>query len=839
MFIIGITKVKDTHNKLARIYYGISNKGRCSMKGIIMAGGAGSRLRPLTCDLPKPMVPIMNKPVMFYSVELLKKHGIEDIGVTLQYLPRVIQNYFGDGSKYKVRLHYFIEESPLGTAGSVKNAQKLLDETFIVVSGDALTNIDLSKAVKFHRKKRSIATLILKRVEVPLEYGVVVTDQDGTITRFLEKPGWGEVFSDTVNTGIYILEPEVLDYFEPGIKFDFSKDLFPMLLKNNKPMYGYITDEYWCDIGDTKSYLQSHFDMLDGRTGICIESMKKDQNIWIEEGAYIHPKAKIKGPCFIGRNTIIAEGAEINPFTVIGENNYIGQYTSIKNSVLWDHNILDKNVEIRGSILCNNIRVGNNTRIYEGSAVGENTFIKQDVTIKPDVKIWPRKTIEQDIVIEDNVIWGTRLRKTFFGNDGIKGYYNTEINLRFASCLGAAYGTELKEGSRICISSNHHNASIMLKYALIAGALSAGLEIIDIGNAITPIARYAVRFMDLDGGIHVGCCESDPNKIHITLINSKGTNLPDSVERKIENIFINGEFCVKVPEKINTVSTIKDITTFYIKSLINSIDKEIIRERNFRILLDTQNKYIYTLFNNIARELNCHITRCSENIKDAVLVDKYDLVFRIDGEGDKVELFDKNGLQIKEEVMVALLSLLCLKQDRNIDVVVPYFAPSAIEKMAKTYQCNIVRSKTKKQTIMEEILKIGDNNRRTSLERFSIYFDGIATILSLMELIAKEDLELSQVIESIPKIYMSTREIRCPWNAKGRVMRTLIDRANSGEFDIEMYEGIKINQDKGWTLILPDSDEPLIRIYSEGISEEYAEELNDFFEREITRIQDQ
>jgi len=161
------------------------------MKGIIMAGGAGSRLRPLTCDLPKPMVPIMNRPVMHYSVELLKKYGIKDIGVTLQYLPKVIQNYFGDGSQYKVQLHYFIEETPLGTAGSVKNAEKFLDETFIVISGDALTNIDLSKAIKFHKTKNSIATLILKRVEVPLEYGVVVTDQTGAITRFLEKPGLG------------------------------------------------------------------------------------------------------------------------------------------------------------------------------------------------------------------------------------------------------------------------------------------------------------------------------------------------------------------------------------------------------------------------------------------------------------------------------------------------------------------------------------------------------------------------------------------------------------------------------------------------------------------------
>ena len=807
------------------------------MKGIIMAGGAGSRLRPLTCDLPKPMVPIMNRPVMHYSVELLKKYGIKDIGVTLQYLPKVIQNYFGDGSQYKVQLHYFIEETPLGTAGSVKNAEKFLDETFIVISGDALTNIDLSKAIKFHKTKNSIATLILKRVEVPLEYGVVVTDQTGAITRFLEKPGWGEVFSDTVNTGIYILEPEVLDYFEPGVKFDFSKDLFPMLLKNNKPMYGYVTEEYWCDIGDTRSYLQSHFDVLNGSAGIDIDVAQSHENIWVEEGVYIHPKAKINGPCYIGRNTIIAEGAEIHPYTVIGANCYIGQNSSIKNSVLWYHDILDKNVEIRGSILCNNIRVGNNTRIYEGSAIGENTYIKEDVTIKPDVKIWPRKTIEQGIVIEDNVIWGTRFRKTFFGKDGIKGFFNTEINPWFVSYLGTAYGSQLKEGSRICVSSNHHNASAMLKYALMAGALSSGLEVIDIGSLITPVARYAVRFLGLDGGIHIRCCEDDPNKVQINLINNKGANLSDSLERKIENAFISGDFSLKVPTKINKVSVIKDITIFYIRHLINSVDKQAIAEREFKILLETQNKYIYSLFNSIAKELNCHIARCDDI--EGALLENFDLVIRLDGDGNRLELFDKDGNPLKEEIMLALLSLLCLKQDNELELVVPYSAPSAIDKMAETYQCKVIRSKTKKQAIMEEILKIGDSNKRKSLERLFLYFDGLATVLGLMDLMAKESQNLTQIIESIPKFHMSTRDIKCPWKAKGRIMRTLIDRANVEELDIELYEGIKINQEKGWTLILPDSDEPLIRIYSEGVSEEYAEELNDFFEKEINRIKDQ
>jgi len=241
------------------------------VKAIIMAGGEGSRLRPLTCNRPKPMVPVLNRPVMAYCLDLLKQHGISEIGVTLQYLPQAIQDYFGDGSDFGVRLHYFVEETPLGTAGSVKNAAAFLDETFVVVSGDALTDLDLSQAIAFHRNRGAAGTLVLTRVDCPLEYGVVITAPEGQIVQFLEKPSWSEVFSDTVNTGIYVLEPEVLDYFAPGQKFDFSQDLFPLLLREKKPLFGLVLSGYWCDIGIAQSDIAQHIlDYLDSALKIVV-----------------------------------------------------------------------------------------------------------------------------------------------------------------------------------------------------------------------------------------------------------------------------------------------------------------------------------------------------------------------------------------------------------------------------------------------------------------------------------------------------------------------------------------------------------------------------------------
>src|SRR5271170_600377 len=229
-----------------------------------MAGGEGTRLRPLTSNQPKPMLPMANRPMMEHVVGLLRQHGMTDVVVTVAFMANAIRTYFGDGSELGVRLAYATEETPLGTAGSVLNAREQLDETFVVISGDVLTDIDLSAVVDFHRQKGALATLALSSVENPLEFGIVIAREDGSIERFLEKPTWGQVFSDTINTGIYVLEPEVLDYVKPGISVDFSSEVFPALLEAGAPIFGYVTEGYWEDVGTLEAYLSAHLDVLEG-----------------------------------------------------------------------------------------------------------------------------------------------------------------------------------------------------------------------------------------------------------------------------------------------------------------------------------------------------------------------------------------------------------------------------------------------------------------------------------------------------------------------------------------------------------------------------------------------
>ena len=262
------------------------------MKAVILAGGEGTRLRPLTSNQPKPMMPIANRPMMEHIVRLLRRHGFDEIVVTVAFLANQIRTYFGDGSELGVEMRYATEDTPLGTAGSVRNAADELDDTFLVIAGDVLTDIDLGALVAAHHESGALGTIALKRVTDPVDFGIVITREDGRIERFLEKPTWGQVFSDTINTGIYVLEPHVFDFIPAGESVDFSGDVFPAALAKGEDLFGHVVDGYWEDVGTHDAYLRSHQDILDGLVDVSIEGFRMRENIWLGEGAEVDPEAR-------------------------------------------------------------------------------------------------------------------------------------------------------------------------------------------------------------------------------------------------------------------------------------------------------------------------------------------------------------------------------------------------------------------------------------------------------------------------------------------------------------------------------------------------------------------
>jgi mannose-1-phosphate guanylyltransferase/phosphomannomutase len=819
------------------------------VKGVIMAGGKGTRLRPLTCNMPKPMVPILERPMMAYIVDLLKEHGIGELYTTLFYLPEVIEGYFKDGSEWGVKMGYSIENTPLGTAGSVKNVEKQLDDTFIVISGDALTDIDLTEALKFHRERGSMATLILTRVETPLEYGVVITEKDGTIRAFLEKPSWGEVFSDTVNTGIYILEPSIFNYIPEGKAFDFSKDLFPLLLKEKRPMYGYIADGYWSDIGNLEQYRQSHYDILSGLVKVNIPGEEVGDRIWIGAGSDVSFDAKIESPAWIGPNSIIKPGAHIGEFSIIGGNNIINERASTKRTLTWNNVYMGRSAQLRGAVVCNHVSFKAGAQAFEGAVIGDSSSVGERSTIKPNVRVWPSKMIDDGTTLNMSLIWGGKWSKRLFGTYGVSGLANVEITPEFAAKLGAAYGATLPEPSRVVVSADTKKTSRMLKRAFISGLLSSGVDVIDLGKMTTPVTRYAICTLEVMGGVHIRSSSYEANMVLMEFLDSMGINIDKGTERNIENTFFREDFKRADINRIGELSYLTRVVEEYLKGILELVDVEAIRERKFKIAIDYDEGNLSLTLPTLLEELGCEAIvyegerRASDSLIDSlmrvsrmVVKEEAALGIIVDPNAERLILIDEEGSAVSDDVFLALISLLVFKssEDGQARMAVPVTASRIIEEVARKYNAEVIRTRANPRSLMEKVIEEKIFIGRKGLPYFQPVYDGLVSLGKILELMAKEKANLSELLENIPRANVYRAEVECPWDKKGRVMRSLIEEAP--EERIELIDGVKIYHEDGWALVLPDSDKPVFHIYSEASSMEIAEELGQIYGGKIGKL---
>ncbi|WP_028306908.1 sugar phosphate nucleotidyltransferase [Desulfitibacter alkalitolerans] len=820
------------------------------MKAIIMAGGEGSRLRPLTCDRPKPMVPVGNRPVMEYAVELLKRLDITEIGVTLQYLPQHITDYFGDGSQWGVNLHYFIEDVPLGTAGSVKNAGSFLDETFLVVSGDALTDLNLQDAVDFHKLNNSLATLVLTSVSNPLEYGVVITNPDGSIERFLEKPGWGEVFSDWVNTGIYVLEPEALDYFDMGQKFDFSKDLFPLLLKNKEPMFGCLLEGYWCDIGNLEQYLQSHKDILGGKVQVNPKGTLIKGTIKGEVFGTNANGASVKGPVLIGENCRIGAGVRLEPYTVLGDNVVIEDEAAIKRTVIWNNVYIGKKSSLSGALIGNKVTIKDNVTILQDAAIGDGTHIESRSIIKPQVKIWPYKSVNTGALVSNSLVWGEKANKSLFGIEGIPGLTNWDITPELAAKLGASYGSVLKKDDKVAVSCDGKLVTKMLKGSFISGLMSTGVKVSDLGEQTMPIHRFAVRGIGAQGGVHIKTDHNNLDKCWLQFVDGKGININRDMERKIEGIYNREDFRRVQEGEIGENVLIQHSLSSYLDNIMSNIAVEKINLRNFRILINTRGKVMESLFKELSGRLKCDLQyfkhhdleeksfkkqiQLADEMSKKIVNEGLDFGIILDANGERVILVDNRGRQIDEHMFTVLMALVLFKANNGGIVVVPVTASETIEKLGEKYNGRVVRTKTAPWALMGELVREETASLQKPYSQFFMQNDSLYAVVMLMDFLVEENISLGDLVDEIPDIHLQVNTAPCPWEQKGRIMRALISEVK--ELPVELIDGVKIRHEKGWALVLPHSEEPQYNIYTEGLSQEAAEELGVFYRNKIQKM---
>jgi mannose-1-phosphate guanylyltransferase/phosphomannomutase len=794
------------------------------------------------------MVPILNRPIAEHIINLLKRHQITEIVATLHYLPDVMRDYFQDGSDFGVQMTYAVEEDqPLGTAGCVKNIAELLDDTFLVISGDSITDFDLSAAIEFHKSRNSKATLVLTRVPNPVEFGVVITDEQMRIRRFLEKPSTSEIFSDTVNTGTYILEPSVLDYLPVNEESDFSKDLFPLLLEKDEPMYGYIAEGYWCDVGHLDAYREAQYDALQKKVLLDFAYEEQKPGLWVGQNTFIDPTAKIETPALIGSNCRIGSRVNIEPGTVIGDNVTVGADADLKRPILWNGTLIGDEAHLSASVLCRGTRVDRRAHVLEGAVVGPLSTVGEEAQVSPGVRVWPSKRIESGATLNINLIWGNTAQRNLFGQRGVQGLANIDITPEFAVKLGAAYGSTLKPGSQVAISRDQRSISRMVSRALIAGLMSVGVNIQNLEATAIPITRMVIPTLSVAGGIHVRVHPDRPDYILIEIFDSQGINISKSKEKKIEGAYFKEDLRRSQIHEIGNVGYPSQVMDLYITGFEKNLNIEAIRHSSSKVVID----YAYSVsgavlpillanFGCDAVVLNASLHQMSVamNERDGLLTQLGHVVEALRGNfgvqvtanGEQLILVDESGIPIRGETLTALMVSVMLTAYPRSTVVVPVQASSAVERIARLHDGKVIRTKANPTALMEasqtnpNVVLGGSGEMGFIFPQLHPGFDAMFCIAKLIEMLTVQERSLAQIRSELPRVCHRTHSVRCPWTAKGALMRHLVETHPSD--NLELTDGVKIinHQNDSWVLILPDAGEPLVHIFANSDDREWVDD---------------
>src|SRR5712691_1599990 len=831
---------------------GASRRGAlATVRAVVMAGGEGTRLRPMTANQPKPLLPVVNKPIMQHVLRLLRTHNFDETIVTVQFLASMVRNYFGDGEEWGMSLQYATEDIPLGTAGSVKNAEDALrDGPFLVISGDALTDIDLSDLVRFHKDNDALVTVALKRVPDPLEFGIVIADEDGQIQRFLEKPTWGQVFSDTVNTGIYVMEPEVLKHVPLGEAVDWSGDVFPKLLDAGAPVYGWVAEGYWEDVGTHEAYHKAQADVLSGKVAAHIDGFEVSPGVWQGDGAEVDPDAVLTGPLCIGDYAKIEAGAQLREFTVVGSNVVVKEGAFLHRAVVHNNVYVGVGATLRGCVIGKNTDIMASARIEEAAIVGDECVIEPEAYISSGVRVYPFKTIEAGAVVNTSVIWESRGQRTLFGPRGVSGLVNVEITPELCVRLASAYATTLKKGAVVTTSRDVSRAARALKRA-VHGALNASaINVVDLEAQPLPVARFETARGECSGGIAMRTTPGDPQSIDIIFLDEHGADLSQAAARKLERVFSRQEFRRAFPGEIAELSYPPRVIEAYVHDLLSCIDTTGVSEAGMKVVLDCAGgtvslilPFLLGRFGVDVLTINNRLDEASptqslaqtragmQRLADLVASARADFGVRFDPVGERIMLVDEKGGMISDDRALLVVLDLIAAELRTGRVVLPVTTTRVAEQVGDFHHVRVDWTTTSSHglaeaTAADDVIFAADGRGGFIVPEFSRSVDGIAAFARLLGLVARTRLTLSQIDARIPAAYLLKRSLPTPWAAKGSVMRTVAEAA--GDREVDTTDGVRVVEpDGGWILALPDPADAVTHLWAEGKDDDAAQALLD------------
>jgi mannose-1-phosphate guanylyltransferase / phosphomannomutase len=809
------------------------------MKAVIMAGGQGTRLRPLTSNQPKPMIPIVNIPCMEHIVNLLKRHGFTDIVVTLQFMPEEIQDYFGDGSDWGVEIRYSVEDAPAGTAGSVKMAERQLElngdaagERFLVISGDALTDADLTHLVRFHEERDSEATMVLKSVENPLDFGIVITQEDGRISRFLEKPAWGQVFSDTVNTGIYLLEASVMAQIPEEEEYDFSKELFPKLLEAGRVLYGFVTEDYWEDIGTLEQYASAQRDVLNGKVrGVRPPGTRLRENVYVGRRAQVNDE-ELEGPLVIGENVRVEAGARVSPYTVIAANSVISAGASVERSVIAEGTYIGEGAELVDTLVGRSSYVQARARILERSALGDDVIVGEGATVAPDVKVFPHKSVESGASITQSLIYETMGLRTIFKGGIVTGKFNVDLTPEFVVRLASSFGTTLEPGVVVTLGRDSSLSAQVVKRAMTAALLGTGVNVRDLRAAHAGVVRHDVLAGKSSAGAHVRAGD-DPGDVQILFFASDATPMTESDQRNVEKVLVREEYRRAYASDIGQLIYPGRAVEQYVERLERAANR--LKTSGSTVVVDFSGGVADLVASRVFSRLGINAVVVSgfanANVAGAVarpnLEEGLQRVGRIvptvgaafgcvvGPTGEDAQFVDDKGRFVGPDVMLACV----LQRMRPDKAVLPINLSHGYRELVERGGGTLEESRTGLGNVALKGAQIRADLAATADGRYIFpYFlpapDCFMTLARVLELFREEPLSEARLGFGESFGNVARERLDCPYSAKGRVMRGLAEKFG-GESEAILTDGVKLNVAGGWVLMLPDPDNPLFYVYAE------------------------
>jgi mannose-1-phosphate guanylyltransferase / phosphomannomutase len=818
-----------------------------AMKAVVMAGGQGTRLRPLTSNQPKPMLPIVGRPMMEHILRLARRHGIDEVVATVQFLASVVRNFFGDGSDLGVSLSYATEEEPLGTAGSVRNARPLLDGRTLVLSGDSVTDVDLGELIRFHESRDAAVTVTLKRVHDPLEFGIVIVNEEGRVERFLEKPGWGDVFSDTINTGIYVLEEEVLDLVPEGEEFDFSKDLFPLLLDKGYPIFGYVTESYWTDVGNVAAYMEAHRAVLDREVGVEIGGFEVKPSVWLGEGAELDPDAEVASPVYVGENARVEAGATLREHTVLGRGSSIRSGAFLHRCVVHDYVYVGPSASLRGCVVGKNSDIKHGAKLEEGVVVADECHIGDGAVLNPQVKVYPFKSVDPGAIVSKSIVWESGGARGLFGERGISGLINVDITPEMSVRLALAFATLLPKGSVVVASRDPTRSARILKRSMVAGINAGGVTCHDVELVPAPVARFYARSARARGGFSVRTSPGDPSSVDIQFFDEHGIDVGPGFQRQLERAYFRDDLRRVFHHDIGELELPARGRDYYAMGLLDAVDLEALRGRETKLVVDygfgaaslTGPLVLGRIRGDIlgvnalldekrvirTREQNDeHL----ENLARIVHSSGAGLGVLIDATGERLHLVDGAGRIL--DGRTGLLTFVSLMASSGSGARVAL--PVATSRVAEEIVCSrggvvewtpIAPASLMAAADRKGIAFAGDESGGYIFPDFLPAYDAIMALMKLLELLATANRSLREVVDELPPAHISRQEIPTPWEAKGTVMRRLIERLDGER--VVTIDGVKAYRGEDWVLVIPHPQEPVVRVWAEAGSPDSADAL--------------